>query len=199
MLSGCQRHWYTAIHFNGLCSAGSPDSKRKWSPGGAQFWGKRNEEQMFKGSVLTPWFCKLQLQLWSFPAYSVISALLSSSLTFSLRLLSSCSSSPSHQLIPVSPSECSLLFFLGIMQLWHSFYNTSFSPKFIFPLYLPLSSVSVSTSSPLSPSPILSSSGQENDYAKQDWDPSMCHQLVPQFPSEGQPNPPPSCSRLTTH
>ncbi|CAB1439836.1 unnamed protein product [Pleuronectes platessa] len=28
--------------------------------------------------------------------------------------------------------------------------------------------------------------GQENDYAKQGSDPSMCHQLVPQVPSEGQ-------------
>lgn len=31
----------------------------------------------------------------------------------------------------------------------------------------------------------LSSSGQENDYAKQDLDPSMCHRLVLQVPSEG--------------
>lgn len=37
----------------------------------------------------------------------------------------------------------------------------------------------------------LSSSGQENDYAKQDLDPSMCHRLAPQVPSKG-PSPPPT-------
>lgn len=36
-----------------------------------------------------------------------------------------------------------------------------------------------------------SSSGQENDYAKQELDPSMCHWLIPQVPSEG-PSPLPT-------
>lgn len=103
---------------------------------------------------------KLQLQLWSLPAFNMLSFLLynaSFPLSHPLTPSSPCSSSP---LPPTHPSFS--IWVLCIAQLsarlpslelctaWHSFSNSPFSPFSIFPLYLSLSSVSVSASSPLS-------------------------------------------------
>lgn len=211
---GCQRHWYTAIRPNGLYSAGSPNSKRKWSPGGALLQGKGNEwtdvwgQRVNTYTAIASYSCSCDLSQPSTCLASSFTTPLSPSLTLSPHPLSLFIISPptdSSQFLHLSALHRSALYsspFLRIMHrlafilqfpLFPLLYFSTLSFSFLCLCLCLLSSVSL----PLSPA--LSSSGQENDYAKQDWDPSMCHQLVPQVPSEGQPTPPPSSGPTTMH
>lgn len=215
---GCVRHWYTAIRPNGLYSAGSPNSQRKWSPGAARLRAEGNEWTDVRGewgSVLTH-----TLLSWSTAAALILpSSNMLSSLGPTLQWLVPPSLSDSilscllhpQPLPPTLPFfitlDCSAILTIFPSLEWYtaspflqfSFYNSHLSLFFLFPLLYSVCLL-VSTPNPLSLfRPLsLSSSGQGNDYAKQESDPSMCHRLVPQVPSEGLPPapPPPSLALL---